>query len=93
MDQKNFEMRLTVLEADYVCKKTVIESEIRSIQNLIDDIERECRERVVCQKQNIRKCQDKLDNLKADLLVAKAQLYDKFCETELDESDFHNSEF
>lgn len=93
MDQKTFEMRLMVLEADYVCKKTVIESDIRSVQNLIDDIKKECDARITSQKQSIRSLQDKLDSLKADHAVAKAKLYDKFCESELDESDFKTSEF
>ena len=93
MDQKTFEMRLMTLEADYVCKKSVIESDIRSAQNLIDEIKRECDEGIACQKQSIRRFQDKLDSLKADLAVAKAQLYDKFCEQELHESDFNTDEF
>lgn len=93
MDQKTLEMRLAVIEADYACKKTSVECEMRSIQNLIDDIQRECNARIASQKQGIRRLQDKLDSLRADMLVAKAQLYDKFCESELDESDFKTDEF
>ena len=86
-------MRLMVIEADYMCKKTAVESEIRRIQDLIDEIKCESEERIACQKKQERRAQDKLGSLKADMICAKAQLYDKFVENELDESDFKTDEF